>query len=443
MISRSRLLAAAAASALALCTYSVRADEPAQPSTSQEIQALRTRLDQLEAQQKASENQRQQAEQKLEDKITSDELAKDTARKDQLLTAEGFTAGYSENRFVIQSDDGNFVLRPWYHLQFRGVWMDRQNGQTRDTGPEDLMDAGFEVRRMKIGLDGNMFSPDLTYFFNWATSRTSSNSNVTSTTGSTKGTTIGTVSNGLGGVPILEEAWVKYHFPSTPYFIKAGQLKDPLLHDQIVSSRYQQSAERSLTADLFANGDAFTEGVTFIYDPKKDIRTEVGVNHGMRSANTNFLSYPDNGNFNQFDYGFAGRAEYKVMGQWKDYAQVGAVGTKEPLLVFGAGADYSERGHAGQLVAVADGMYADPTGLNFYGALVDRYSTHNFGAETVSAVGASFVTPDPRSPGNIRTNIRFYSKVVTTLTSTSSRSRDTNTCTSPERLPEVASTSAF
>ena len=45
----------------------------------------------------------------------------------------------------------------------------------------------------------------------------------------------------------------------------------PFLHDQIVSSRYQQSAERSLTADYFANGDAFTEGITFIYDPNSFI----------------------------------------------------------------------------------------------------------------------------------------------------------------------------
>src|SRR6201999_2157053 len=133
--------------------------------------------------------------------------------------------------------------------------------------PEDQVDSGFEMRRMRFGFDGNMFSPDLTYMINWATVRTSGNVNVTSSTGSTKGTTIGTVSNSLGGVPLLEEAWVRYHIPTTPFFIKAGQIKDPVLHDQIVSSRYQQSAERSLTGDIFTNGDAFTEGVTFIYDP--------------------------------------------------------------------------------------------------------------------------------------------------------------------------------
>jgi hypothetical protein len=392
-------LAAAAASALALCSFGVRADEPAQPTTSQEIQTLRTRLDQLEAQQKESDRQRQEAQQKLEDKVTSDELAKDTTRKDQLLTAEGFTAGYSENRFVIQSDDGNFVLRPWAHLQFRGVAEDRFDHQSTFNGPADQVDVGFEVRRMRFGVDGNMFSPDFTYFINWATSRTSGNANVTSTTGSTKGTTIGTVSNSLGGVPILEEAWVKYHIPATAFYLKAGQLKDPLLHDQIASSRYQHSAERSLTSDIFANGDGFTEGVTVIFDPDADFRAEAGVNHGLRSANSNFLSYPNNGSYNQFNYGFAGRAEYKVMGRWKDYSQVGAVGTQEQLLVIGTGADYSERGHDGQVVAVVDAMYADPSGLNFYGAFVDRYTTHNFGYYTQSPTGASINAGNPAIAG--------------------------------------------
>jgi hypothetical protein len=212
-----------------------------------------------------------------------------------------------------------------------------------------------------------MFTPDLTYFFNWATSRTT-------------------------GTPILEEAWVKYHLTDTPFYIKAGQIKDPLLHDQIVSSRYQQSAERSLTADIFANGDAFTEGATFIYDPKTWARAEAGVNHGLRSANTNFQDFPAN----PFDFGVAGRAEFKLFGRWQDYGQIGAVDVKEPLLVVGVGADSSQRGHATQTVGAVDVQYADQNGLSLYGAAVDRYTNHNFGIATASTVGATFITnPDP------------------------------------------------
>jgi hypothetical protein len=184
---------------------------------------------------------------------------------------------------------------------------------------------------------------------------------------------------------------VKYNFHNTPWYIKAGQLKDPLLHDQVVSSRYQQSEERSLTADIFANGDAFTEGVTGIYDPKTFFRVEAGVTHGMRSANTNFLAPTTNG----YNYGLAARAEFKLMGNWKDYAQVGGVDIKDPLAVIGVGTDYSERGHAGQTTMVVDGTYVQPNGINIYGAFVDRYTNHNFGIPGQSGTGASFGTPDP------------------------------------------------
>ena len=383
MSNRSRFMKAAAL-AIALCTPAFAAEPATQADdTAQEIKALRARLDQLEAQQKEADLKHQEAERKIEESATVDSVMKEAQSRDKLLTVEGFTAGYADNRFVIQSDDGKYVLRPWLHFQGRYIVNDREHLKT-DAG--DDVEQGFEMRRVRFGLDGNMFSPDFTYFFNWATVRASGSANVTNSAGAK----IGTVSNNLGGTPLLEEAWVKYKLPGSDFYVKGGQIKDPLLHDQIVSSRYQQSTERSLTADIFANGDAFTEGATVIWDPKSFIRTEGGITHGLRSANTNFLDFP---NTNAFNYGVAGRAEYKVMGQWKDYAQVGAVGVKEPLLVLGGGIDYSERGHAGQTVAVADAQYADQHGFNAYGALVDRYTTHNFGIYTQSATGASIGTP--------------------------------------------------
>ena len=371
-----------AATALAVGPTTAPSSAPADKDLGAEIQALRARLDQLEAQQKDSQARLDEAARQKEQADIKAQIKLDAAHHDNFLDMGSFSSGYTNDRFTIQSDDGRFVLRPWYHIQIRDVTLWRQDLKS---GNRDDVENGFEIRRMKIGLDGNMFSPDFTYFFNWATARASGSASVTNSAGQK----IGTVSNSLGGVPILEEAWVKYKFPDTSLYLKAGQIKDPLLHDQIVSSRYQQSAERSLTADVFANGDAFTEGVTVIYDPKSFVRTEVGVNHGLRSANTNFLDVPTN----FFDYGVAGRAEFKLFGRWQDYGQVGAVGVKDPLLVFGVGTDYSEHGHSGQTVAVADGQYADPMGLNFYGALVDRYTNHNFGIATQSATGASISAP--------------------------------------------------
>ena len=249
----------------------VFAEEPtsAPSDASAEIQAIRARIAQLEAKHNQEEHLRQEAEQKLDARVTADELAQNAVRHDQLLDAGGFTAGYSNDRFVIQSEDGNFTLRPWAHFQFRGIVNERNGFQgNKIEGPEDEANAGFEVRQLRIGVDGNMFSPDLTYFINWATQRTSANNTVKNSSGAA----IGTVSNSLGGGLVLQQAWVKYRIPSTPFFLKAGQSKDPVLHEQIVDTRFQQVAERSIAADIFVNGDAFTEEATVIYDPNADIR---------------------------------------------------------------------------------------------------------------------------------------------------------------------------
>ena len=73
MKKRSWLLASAAM-AVAL-SYPLKAAETApQPDMSSEISALKARLEQLEIQQKAADQQRQDAERKLDEKITSDSL---------------------------------------------------------------------------------------------------------------------------------------------------------------------------------------------------------------------------------------------------------------------------------------------------------------------------------------------------------------------------------
>ena len=369
------LMLAVAGPVLAQDPVSAPAQAPVQDPSS-EISALRARLDLLEKQQ-------HEAALKAEASKTTEQVIDDAVRRSQLLEIGSFTAGHKNGRFFIGSEDGNFNLRPWFHFQGRYIVNTRQDFKP---GGDDDHESGFEIRRMRFGFDGNAFTPDLTYFFNWATVRASGTANVTDATGKK----IGTVSNSLGGTPLLEEAWVKYRINGGDFYIKGGQIKDPLLHDQIVSSRYQQSTERSLIADIFANGDAFTEGATVIYDPKSWVRAEGGVTHGIRSANTNFLDFP---NTNAFNYGGAARGEFKVMGDWKDYSQIGGVGVKNTLLVIGVGADYSERGHSNQTVGVVDAHYAGPCGLNAYGAFVDRYTNHNFGIYTQSATGASITAP--------------------------------------------------
>ena len=229
------------------------------------------RIAQLEAAQKQADLQRREAESKLEAKATADELS--TAEQaDHFLSPEGFTAGYSDSRFVIQSSDGNFTWRPWAHLQIRDVTLLRKDQQGPAKDRSDEVDNGFEIRQLRFGFDGNLFGPASPISSTGRLQRTSSNVNVSGATPSAPGGKV-TVSNSLGGGLVLQQASVKYQIPTTSIFLKLGAIKDPLMHEQIVDTRFQQGAERSITADIFANGDDFTEGARSFTIPAKTLRS--------------------------------------------------------------------------------------------------------------------------------------------------------------------------
>lgn len=358
------------------------ADAPATSTpTPQELmdrlKALQSQVNDLRAKQDAVDpaNQRK----------TSEQVIEEADRHSALLDEGGVTAGYANRRFFIQSDDGNFVLRPWIHLQIRESTAWRED--FKHSGADDVQN-GFEIRRARLGFDGNLFSPDFTYFINWATFRGNGSLTVKSSTGAT----VGTTASPVGGLPVLEEAWVKYHFHDTPWYIHLGQMHDPLDHENIVGSKYRQP-EASLQGDIFGNTDTFTQAATIIYDPKTDIRFEGGVTDGIRAANTNFEDYPNNGI--EYDGGVAGRAEYKVFGNWKDYDQLTSYGNKKNLLVLGAGVDDSWGGDFNQLSHTLDLQYAQPNGFFAYVCYFGRYTNHNPGIPNGAPVSTSFgATPD-------------------------------------------------
>jgi hypothetical protein len=337
-----------------------------------EIQDLRSQVAELKANQQQTQSDEAEAVK---------EVIAEADQNSQLFDADagGATSGYLSRRFFISSEDGDFTFRPWIHVQIRDVTNYQQSAPP--------VQNGIEIRRARIGFDGNLFGKDLTYSIDWATNR----ANSTLTVRNTAGATVGTTTSPVGGLPVLEEAWFKYNFDETPWYIHAGQMHDPLDHENIVGSKYR-APEASLQGDIFGNTDTFTKAITVIYDPKQDFRTEAGINDGIRSANTNFEDDPNNGN--AYDGGFAGRVEYKLMGNWHDYDQLTALNDKEDLLVLGGGADYSYGdGRYATLSHTADLQYANPEGWFAYLCYFGRYTRDNIGIPATSNPGASFGTP--------------------------------------------------
>ena len=269
---------------------------------------------------------------------TIESVLRDAEQRSRLLATSGdMSAGYDDGFFIRAGDA--FVLRPGVFFQFRNVidYRDDLSG-----GKSSSTDNGFEVRRMRLELNGTALSKDLEYSFVWDANRE-------------------------GGGTSLLDAWVKYMF-NDQWGLKAGQFKEPLTHEKLVSAKRQIAVDRSM-ADNLMGGSLFdrVQGVTAIYggnNKSNPFNAEFGITDGgPQSMNTNFTKH-------NFDWGAVGRAEYKLMGDWRDYKDFTAKGTKDNLLVVGGGLDFSQAGDGNLVSFTVDGQFETGTGLGVYGAIL-------------------------------------------------------------------------
>jgi len=214
-------------------------------------------------------------------------------------------------------------------------------------GGSDDTQNGIEIRRLQLGFDGNLFTPDLTYRIFWQSSELTT-----------------------GNLSLLM-AWVQYRFHGTPWVIGAGQFKDPLDHEQLISDARQLANDRTFVDDTLAGGEAFSRGVTLRYDSGGPLRAEGAFTSGFNVPNTTFQQFPTS----PANYGVAARGEYKAFGSWKDYEQFTAQSGAN-LLVIGGGADLTEAGHTDSLRHVID-VQCNLGGLGLYASYLGRYTRGN------------------------------------------------------------------
>lgn len=374
-------LGVGAAGVLGLCSgAAAAAADPSQQELVEQIKALQAKVEQLEARQQKAQSQPAQSQptqsqsqraassddtQATVGSVLSDAERRSTPQVPQFLQPEGFTAGYTHGRFIIQDASGNFTLNPNFQFQARYVFNYRDSDAVGNTshGGESTIEDGFEIRRMKIAFDGNVFGPDLTYKFQWGTDRE-------------------------GGSLKLEDAWVRLALSrvfgegAENLALRVGQFKDPWNHEEITSSKRQLAAERSLLN--YAIGGQITkwvQGVSLIWDDgpgASPLRAEVGFTDGPNTRNTNFTNtggglpatFPGEQNPT---WGAFGRVELLAHGNWKQYDDFTALGNTQDLLVFGLGASYAEVGSADVLFHTLDMQY-ETGNLGFYAAYVGLYN---------------------------------------------------------------------
>jgi hypothetical protein len=247
-------------------------------------------------------------------------LAEANAHDSFLDASTGMTAGWntSKQQFFIASDDGNFYFHPGIAFQ------ERYAADYRNT--PDTWTNGFETRRMKFYFDGYVFSPDLTYKFQWQDST-------------------------AGGAPTIEYAWGQYVFwhdvgpLDGNVGVKIGQTKNYASKEQaIVGDTNQPLVERSLLDSTIggnALGGPLVEGVDFVYTgDKTPLHTDLMFNDGNSSGLGNFTDVTPAGAQNNF--GAAVRADYKVFGDWADNGDLTGKQATNNFLDFGAGADFTQ-----------------------------------------------------------------------------------------------------
>ncbi len=340
----SRGRAAVCVAVLACAVAPARAAEPTREELLEQIKDLQARVEQLEAKQQAAATTQAQSDDSVIERVIADAQRRSRLLMQDVELTAGFDLG--AGRFFIRSGDGNFLLVPGFLFQVRNV-TNFNSGDTADNDDDDI-ENGFEIRRMRLIAQGNVFKPELTYRFQWESA-----------------------SN--GGTVFLQDAFVNYQF-ARDWAIQVGQFYDPHVHEQTTLDPFLLAADRSLVNALLGGGQTDrVQGAMVIFDDRDRWRAMAALHDGFNSDNTDFTD--ESGGSSAFlgvtntDFGVAGRVEHFFSGTRKAYNDFTALGTTEDLLVLGAGADFSQGGDSDALFHTIDLQYENTSGLGLYGAL--------------------------------------------------------------------------
>jgi hypothetical protein len=236
--------------------------------------------------------------------IVSEMLA-DAETRSSLMTSAG--AGGYDDGFYLADSTGNFRLNITGAVQFRYTLNFRDKNDELD---ESDFDSGFSTPRTDLQFNGNVINPNIFYTV-WA--RFDSD----------------------GGSFDLSDAFVGYRFDNG-FYLKWGQFRAQFLREDNVRGYYQLAADRSLTNQVFRQGNV--QGIELGYE-SEDFRIIGAFSDGLNSANSEFSSNPSYTAFydpitgdlsriapgiaaqgaGETDLAFTLRAEIKFAGTWDQF----------------------------------------------------------------------------------------------------------------------------
>jgi phosphate-selective porin OprO/OprP len=299
----------------------------AQQDVQSEVAELRSRLAQLESQSWLNERRAEEV------KTLIREVLADADTRASLMQ-EGVMAGVDDKgKVFLQSADGSFRMNVWGQVQFRYIF----NIQDDDSRATPADDAGFQVRRVKLGFNGHVADPKLTYALVLATDR------------------------GDGNV-FVEDIKVGYTFDNG-LGLNFGKYKLPFLRQELQSSARQLAVERASVTEFFTLNRGEQVELTYTSDM---IKGALSINDGSNTEFSDIGADP-------VEIGLTARADVKLAGDWKQFDDVSSWPGEDMGLVVGAAVHWqtpkSDRAPGDYFGWTVDGQF-ETNGLGILAAVM-------------------------------------------------------------------------
>ena len=252
-------------------------------------------------------------------------LVRDVLADSSLRTSlqdTGLTVGYVVGEgFQLASSDNAFKIRVLGESQIRWVFNRSRSGQQysnanllvdRVSGSQTVVGSesgwGTQIRNMKLKLLGHVFDPSWQFKIELAF-------------------------RSDNGEAEYEDAYINKDL-GDGFSLRVGQFKAPWLREQLVSSVFQLAADRSLLDGYFNAGRSVglqgqyrTDSLSLRGFYGNGFKTALNVG----TTFTNFDNQPT-------EWAFAGRADWKLFGDWQELQDFNARPDQEPGMMVGFGA---------------------------------------------------------------------------------------------------------
>lgn len=260
------------------------------------------------------------------------------------------------------------------------------NFRDDDVGENDDFTHGFSLPRTQLRFSGNLINPDFEFYVQGDFSTRQAVPTMEEPNGNGDIDMFGQ----MPGTFTLQDAFFRYTFENG-MFVQAGQMKAPLLFEELVQPEYQLTADRSITNNFFSGGR--TQGVALGY--RDEAFSVVGVvNTGAMQDNTDFFASTN------ADIGLTVRGDFLIGGDWERFNSFTSWRGSDFASKIGGAIHWQTGGDTGigtediDLLVYTLDASVEGDGWNAFAAFIGQYidledDVNNFG---LVAQGGIFVT---------------------------------------------------